>query len=276
LPGKPRLALADAAKSVEFKQMLETVILETLVEEESKTRRLDVGESEIEQYIDEVARRNSLDRAGFEAALVGEGKDLKEYRKQVRFEILKSKLLSSSIRGAVAVSEEEIDRFLADQPAAHAPTGSTITLRQILVKTEARSEDEALERAKELRERVEDGESFDEVAKSSSEGADAADGGLVGTVAEKDLSSEIFDAVFSLKAGETSSPVKTALGYQLFHIDSRTGTDDEDEAEEEEEKRKATLRDEARRALMERKAQAKMSTYFLHDLYKAHSVDKKI
>jgi peptidyl-prolyl cis-trans isomerase SurA len=278
LPGKPRLALTDAAKSVEFKQMLETIVLETLVEEESKVRRLDVGDPEVEQYIDEVARRNNLERSGFESALTSEGKDLAEYKKQVRFEILKSKLLSSSIRGAVAVSEEEVDRHLADQPASHAPTGNTVTLRQILVKTESRSEVEALARATELRQKIEDGESFQEVAQSYSEGTDAAEGGLVGTVAEKDLSSEIFDAVFSLQTGETSPPVKTALGYQIFHVDSRTSTNDEDEddIEEAEQKRKTALRDEARKVLMERKAQEKMSSYFLHDLYKAHSVDKKI
>lgn len=272
LPQPKKLTLLEASRDTEFKQVLDAVILEKLIEEEAKTKRIDTSDGEIEEYVNEVAQRNNMDRAAFEAALQSEGKSIADYRRQVRVEILKSKILSSSVRGSVSVSDAEIENYLKENPDA-APAGASVKLRQIMIKTEGRSEQEAEEKIKTIREKVEDGEDFADTARAISEAPDASDGGLLGVVAEKDLSAEIFDAIATLDAGEISEVVKTGAGFHLFKVEEKSAgasEDDDDDAKE------AIRKDAARKALMDRKAQEKLSSFFVHDLYQSHSVDKKI
>jgi parvulin-like peptidyl-prolyl isomerase len=106
------------------------------------------------------------------------------------------------------------------------------------------------------------------VAGAISEGPERSDGGLIGVVAEKDLSPEIFDAVFSLKGGEVSAITRTAQGFHLFWVDERFN-----EADSEENSR---LLDDVRKTIQEQKTRLKVESYFTTELYKAHSVDRKI
>lgn len=73
------------------------------------------------------------------------------------------------------------------------------------------SEDEA----KEILKKVQDGESFAELAKKYSKGPYAAKGGDFGWRTRKSLKTEIANTAFSMK-GEISDPVKTADG--VYHI----------------------------------------------------------
>lgn len=272
LPNARRLTLAEASKDIEFKQVLDSLIMEKLVEEESKAKHIDTSDAEIEEYVNEVAQRNNLDRTAFENALRTEGKSVADYKRQVRLEILKSKLLSQSVRGSVSVSDAEIETYLKENPESGS-TAATIKLRQILVKTDGRTDEEARSKIEQAKSKVEDGDEFSEVAQEMSEAPDAPDGGLLGNVEEKDLSSEIFDAIFSLDTGDVSEIIKTANGYHIFMVEERAGaTSDDDNDDTKVEAR----REVARKALMDRKAQEKMSSFFVHDLYQAHSVDKKI
>jgi parvulin-like peptidyl-prolyl isomerase len=267
-----KLTLLEASRDTEFKQVLDAVILERLIEEEAKAKRLETSSAEIEEYINEVAQRNGLDRPAFESALASENKSLSDYRKQVRVEILKSKLLSASVRGSVSISDTEIDNFLKENPES-AVEGATVKLRQILVKTDGRSGEEAEEKIHEILKKIDDGQDFASIARASSESPDAAEGGLLGTVAEKDLSTEIYDAISSLDAGKVSDVVRTQRGLLIFKVEEKADGASEDDDED---TKIAIRREAARKALMDRKAQEKLSSFFVHDLYQSHSVEKKI
>lgn len=272
LPSPRKMSLSEASRDTEFKQVLDAVVLEKLIEAEAKAKKVDTSDAEIEEYVNEVAQRNNLDRAAFESALQTEGKSMSEYKKQVRIEILKSKLISSSVRAGVSVSDAEIDKYLKENPESEI-LGATIKLRQVLIRTEGRSEEEAKQKVEEAKEKIESGEDFADVARALSDAPDAGEGGLIGTVAEKDLSSEIFDAVFSLDVGEISGIVKTPAGLHIFKVEDKTSGVSEDDDDE---TKLATRREAARKVVMDRKSQDKMSSFFVHDLYESHSVDKKI
>jgi parvulin-like peptidyl-prolyl isomerase len=81
------------------------------------------------------------------------------------------------------------------------------------------------------------------------------------------LNSSIFDAISSLKAGQVSPVVSGPDGLRVFKLGERLDQKDEDVQ---------AARDEARKALQQQKLQSKMQDYFTTELYKLHSVDKKI
>ena len=74
----------------------------------------------------------------------------------------------------------------------------------------------ALVEINKLKERIDSGESFAEIARESSDCPSGADGGDLGNFAKGAMVPEFEDAAFALSPGETSTAVKTEFGYHLI------------------------------------------------------------
>jgi peptidyl-prolyl cis-trans isomerase D len=75
-----------------------------------------------------------------------------------------------------------------------------------------------------LRERIEKGEKFEDVAKAeSSDSVSAANGGFLGRGGKGRFVPAFEDAMYALKPGEVSQPVLTTFGYHLIKVDERKG-----------------------------------------------------
>jgi peptidyl-prolyl cis-trans isomerase SurA len=270
-----KLTIKEASENPDFNRTLDAVILEQLVELEAAQRRITVSDAEINDYLSEIAKRNSLSRDEFLAALKSENRSETEYRAQVKIDILRSKLASSLTRGAVAVSDEEIDAALSKDEVK--PTsGATVTLRQILISTDKHNDDDAQRIISQLQEKLSDGEKFDELASSYSESPEATDGGSLGTLPLGDLQEDISLAVQDLDVGDISDITHSPQGYHLFLLEERN-EEDTDEVEVIEETTPSTeKREQIRNALRQKKLETKMAEFFTSELYKLHSVDKKI
>ena len=95
------------------------------------------------------------------------------------------------------------------------------------------TEEQALAKATELREKIVAGADFGEVAKAESDDRGSGEnGGDLGSFGPGQMVEE-FDAVaFTIPIGEVSEPIKTAYGYHLLLIDERGAKPFEDVREE--------------------------------------------
>lgn len=266
MPGAQAMTLGEASRSPLARAALDQLILERLILEEAHARKMDVPNEDIERYLDEVAARNGLSREGFAAAMAAEGRDINQYREQVRLEILRGRLASMYVKGNVAVSEAEIDQYLEKHPEL-SRTGVQLKLEQIAVYVANQDETKARQKIERAARALADGRSFAEVAREFSESPEAEEGGMLGLVAENDLSPLVFDAVFSLKAGEASSIVQSPAGFHIFRVAERiTGG----------ESGNTQLREEVRQQLQQQKLDQRLRTYFSNDLQQQYPVEKKI
>ena len=98
--------------------------------------------------------------------------------------------------------------------------------RHILVKiNELTSEGDARRRITDLKERLDNGGKFDELAKLHSEDASAASGGDLGWVSPGDTVPEFEHAMSALKDGEISGPVQSPFGWHLIQVIERRSQD---------------------------------------------------
>jgi len=99
--------------------------------------------------------------------------------------------------------------------------------RHILVKTnEIVSEEEAKDRLLKIKERLDQGADFAELARLQSEDvASAARGGDLGWLSPGDTVPEFEKAMESLKPGEISAPVRTQFGWHLIQVLERRDAD---------------------------------------------------
>ena len=119
-------------------------------------------------------------------------------------------------------------------------------VRHILIKTnELMSEADARNRLLQLKERIEHGTKFEDLARLHSEDASASKGGDLGWINPGDTVPEFEKAMDALRPGELSTPIQSPFGWHLIQVLERR---DQDVTQE----RQKLL---ARQAIRERKAE---------------------
>jgi len=264
--GRSGMVTGDELNSdPEAARIVERMIFEQVMELEAASRNISVSDDDINRYLDEVANRNGLSREGLEAAIVSKGRSVIDYRRQVKAEILQSRLGQQKFQASSAVSEGEVDKYIADH---YSGADSIVQLRiaRIFIPFAGRTEEEAEKMINQAYEMSDGGEDFQKALREFSEGPEAVEGGILGSFSEEELSDEIRGAIRYLNEGEISKPVKSSDGYQIFQLVERA--DAELEA-------KNTLREKARRAIQEEKVQSGLQDFFTKEIFKNHTIDKR-
>jgi peptidyl-prolyl cis-trans isomerase D len=129
-----------------------------------------------------------------------------------------------TVKQGIDVPEADVvARYEANRAAYTSPETRTASHILITAKNDAESE-QALSRIADIRERIEGGESFAEMAREFSEDpVSAAEGGNLGEI-EKGVMVPSFESeLYSMEVGELSEPVKTNFGWHLIKLHSIEG-----------------------------------------------------
>lgn len=131
------------------------------------------------------------------------------------------------------------------ETAAQPVTQSRV--RHILIRTgDGIDDDDARARLERLRQRIQDGEDFAELARANSmDTATAAEGGALGWLGPGEPSRAFAEAIAGLRPGDVSEPFRTAAGWHIAQVQERRQQIAADQAQ----------RARVRQALLQRKAQ---------------------
>jgi len=73
-------------------------------------------------------------------------------------------------------------------------------------------------KANDLLKQIHDGANFEDVAKKNSDGPSAADGGVLGMLKRGQLSKQLEDTTFGMKAGEITNVIQTKQGFVILKV----------------------------------------------------------
>lgn len=209
----------------EDKEVLEQFITDRLLAAEVKLADINVTEAEIDHYIARIKQQSRLGDEEIVEALKREGLTMEGYRASIRAEIEKSEIINRQVRKRVNITAEDVERYYRLNPKRFS-TPDKIRLRHILLSVPqggpAEKEQEAAQKAIEIRRRALGGEDFAKLAREYSEGAGAAEGGDIGWINRGSLLKEIEEIAFGkLSVGEISPPLRTSLGVHLIKLEAR-------------------------------------------------------
>jgi peptidyl-prolyl cis-trans isomerase SurA len=206
------------------KKIVNMLVNDTIVDLESSKLGVGASNDEVNAYIEQIKKQNNLDDEKLAAALKQQGLTLDQYRVQVKKEIQRSQLLARNVRSQVNVTPEEVQRYY-DEHKAQFSQADAVTVRQIFFAVPHDPDPASLkalsDKAKRAYARLQSGESFESVARSMSEGPDAAQGGLLGTMKKGEMRPELEQVAFSLREGQYSQPVQSPYGIHILYVEKR-------------------------------------------------------
>jgi foldase protein PrsA len=184
---------------------LNTLIADKIVELESDEQEIKVSDKEIEKELQKL-QESYEDEEAFNQALTSSGSSLESVKDNIKSYLLTQKLLKER----VTVSDDQIKEYFEANKESFAQQ-EQVEASHILVEDE--------ETAKEVKEKLDNGADFAEVAKEySTDTSNAESGGELGFFAKGEMVAEFEEKAFSMAAEEISDPVKTEFGYHIIKV----------------------------------------------------------
>jgi peptidyl-prolyl cis-trans isomerase SurA len=219
------------------KDVLRDLIDQQLLVQKAKELGI-TADTEVIKRLDEMRKQMNLESMeDLEKAAQEQGVSFEDFKQNLRNQIVTQQVIGKEVGSKIQITEEEKNKFY-EEHRAELERPEQVQLSEILVSaapkqqpaTEnnqnantaaAPTEQEiaaAEQKARALLETIRKGSSFDEVAKKSSEGPTAAQGGDLGYFKRGTLAKELEDKTFNMKPGEVSDVIRTKQGFIILKV----------------------------------------------------------
>lgn len=200
------------------KNILEQIIEDKLILSRAKELNVSVRDEEIDSKLDYVKGGFSSEN-DFHETLKTQGITLADLKDRYKDQIMMKKAVDFMIKSKVSVLPSEVNEYY-EEHRLELKRNERRKARHILIK----AEDEAgLELAnleiEGIYNKLKEGYDFAELARDYSHGPNKEQGGDMGYVEQGEMLAEIDTAIFSLKTGEFSEPVRSQIGYHIFKVE---------------------------------------------------------
>lgn len=200
--------------------VLQTIVDEKVLERYAKEKEIKVDENEIDKTIEGIKSRNGLDDKAFMEGLKAQGLTLEKFRKTIETQILTQRITSMEVTG-VMVTEEDARHYYEKHKRDYLKPGRVRASHILLLANEnsgASQFESARKKINWLKEEIEAGADFAEMARKFSQDPSATEGGDLGWFTRGEMLSAFEDVAFSLDAGQIGGPVQTGYGFHLIKV----------------------------------------------------------
>jgi parvulin-like peptidyl-prolyl isomerase len=207
--GSSLLTDNDTAQRIK-RDLLERMIDTRLLIQEARRKHLEVDPQLVKATM--LVNSEQYPPEQLQQELAKKNKTMDSYRKETEELLLLDNLLKQEVLDRIAIDKDEVDKYYqAHQQEFVRP--EEVRVRQIVTRTE--------QEAKDLRQKIQQGASFEELAKSSSLGPEAKQGGDLGYFPRGRMPPAIENASFDLWSNRVSAVVPSPYGFHLFQLIDR-------------------------------------------------------
>jgi peptidyl-prolyl cis-trans isomerase SurA len=206
-------------------------LLRNLVDQQlwlSKAKELGItGETELINRLNDIRKQYNLNNLeDLEKAAQEQGVSFEDFKANIRNQIITQLVMRDEVGRHVQFTQGEVQRFYEEHKQELAQPES-VRLSEILVSTPADATQEQVDAAKakvdDVEAKLKSGTDFAELARSSSQGTTAAQGGDLGSYKRGQLAKVFEDATFGKKTGDVTDPIRTKQGFVIFKVVEHNG-----------------------------------------------------
>jgi len=202
------------------RRLIERLIDKKIIQQEAEKKQITVSDKDVDNALKRILDKNRLTMAQFRTQLKTMDMTEKQYREDLKGQILSSKLITYEIRSKIIIPEDKIIDYYDTHYTKRVGQGDYYVL-QIGCSVKgpgAAAEEEARKKAERIRSIAVAGQDFKALARKYSDLPSAVDGGDIGVFKKDEMAPYMRDVVTKLKPGEISPICKTPSGYQIFKV----------------------------------------------------------
>jgi len=220
-------------------------ILRDLIDQQLLLARGDelgiTGQTEVVKRLNQLRQQMNLAIIGdLEAEAKKQGVSYEDFKEQIRVSAVTQQVIAQEVGGKIHISNEDVqDWYNKHQKEREGP--EEVGLSEIMIATQpakqnvedkdkqgaAQNQDkplpedpakvaEAEAKANQILEQLKKGAKFEDLAKKSSDGPTASQGGTLGNFKRGELAKDLEDKTFSLKPGENTGVIRTRQGFIIL------------------------------------------------------------
>ena len=204
-----------------YDELLNFLIDEQLVRQLAASSGIRVTDADIDGAIENLRMQNNMTEEQFREALDAQGFTMRQYRKDLKRQLIRLKVVNERVRSRVNVTEEEVRARYEERARGE---GNDIRFRVSYLVVPVAEGASAIQVAAKRQEAVQlraalNPENFEARAQELG-------GGDLGWLTEGDLPEELERPILALDAGEISEPVRGSKGFHIFFlVERQVGTD---------------------------------------------------
>ncbi|MGD9045232.1 MAG: SurA N-terminal domain-containing protein [Desulfobacterales bacterium] len=201
--------------------LLNKLIEEKLADQAIKKYNIEVSEQEIDSAMERLKDSRSLTDDELRAGLAQQGLTIEEYRKNLKKQLLRSKLINLEIKSKIVITQDEINGYY-DAHREKFAGESKYHLWNIFVRIPEFADEStkrlALEKMEAVLAQLKQGQSFESLAAADPDSEMDPQGADLGLYKLDELSAELQEALKNMKAGDFSPILNTDWGYQIIFV----------------------------------------------------------
>ena len=203
------------------KDMLRDMIDQQLLLSKAKELGLN-ADADVIRQLDDIRKQNKMDSMDdLERAAKSQGVSFEDFKAKIRNQILTQQVVRDEVGRRLQMSPADEAKYYSDHKNEFQQP-EQVRLSEILVplpETATPAEIVQAERkANELKTQIMKGDDFAAIAKKSSGGPTAQQGGELGMFKRGALAKVLEDQTFDLKSGETTQPIRTRQGFVILKV----------------------------------------------------------
>ena len=202
-------------------QVLERVVSEQVLLQLAQDTGIRVDDVQLDRMLDRIAQQNNMTVPQFRQALSKDGIDFKQFREEIRNEVIISRLRDREVDSKVTVSDAEIENQIKLQDTQK-ESSQEYQIAHILLQIPENATPEQIaqlrDKADKAAAEIKKGANFAQVAASYSESPDALQGGDLGWRPAGRIPGLFLEQVEKLKSGEVSPVIKSSKGFHIVKL----------------------------------------------------------
>ncbi len=203
------------------KDLLDQLIDGKLADQETERAQITVSESDIDKTIERMKEARSFTDEQLREGLARQGMTMEEYRKELKEQVLRSRLVNREVKSKIVITSEDIEAYYDSHQDEYAGE-KKYHLYNIFVRiapgADTSDREDALRQIKNAAARLNQGLSFEDLVDQLKDSSSRVQGTDLGLYRLEELSEQMQRAIAKLKTGEISEVLDTEFGPQIIYV----------------------------------------------------------
>ncbi|MEM7001056.1 MAG: peptidylprolyl isomerase [Pseudomonadota bacterium] len=207
-------------------QLMERLIIESLQRQEAERRGVSIDDETLTRAVMGFAERNNMTLPQFQQALAQDGIGYRQFREEIRTEMMISRLQRNLINRRISISEQDVQGLL-NSPYYKELFSDEYRVGHIMLSLEERASEsavtQAVAKAGTIVSQLREGAEFGQMAVENSSSSTALEGGDLGWRRAAELPSLFTEQVLAMQVGDIAEPIQTSGAVHIIKLLERRG-----------------------------------------------------